>query len=267
MGFLQNDIGPNGGRIFNLKCDFCHSDFIRKHKAKHMQALIHFCSKKCSALHRVGSNKKNGIDQTAQARKVLKQKSLDNPLFRKNITRETNERLMQQHGVSNISQLASVKEKKIASCINKYGVEHPMHLEEVKRKVLSTMKKNGSYKKVSAVELLFRDYLTSLYGISAIESQKTINDWNIDFYIKPIDVYLQIDGVYWHGLLDKKYYKQTNKRTLGITKTIDKDTKQNDWFKTNHLNLVRLTDMDAKQIIENKTCFTKILIEKKKRIW
>jgi hypothetical protein len=71
-----------------------------------------------------------------------------------------------------------------------------------------------------------------------INYQKRYNNWMIDFYSPKLDLYIQMDGVYWHGLLstDEEYSK--SKCGLAILKTKEKDKLQNQIIP----NLIRITD-------------------------
>ena len=87
--------------------------------------------------------------------------------------------------------------------------------------------------------------------------QKIVNGWSIDFYIKPIDKYVQFDGVYWHGLdrsLDKikKLEKPRDKRILD---TYLLDRRQDSWFEENKLNLFRITDRQFNKIHESELLY------------
>jgi hypothetical protein len=76
-----------------------------------------------------------------------------------------------------------------------------------------------------------------------------INKWDIDFYIKSIDTYVQLDGVYWHGL-DRPIDVITlflHPRDKTIYNTLLRDKEQNKWFEQNDKRLIRFTDKEIKQ--------------------
>ena len=70
-----------------------------------------------------------------------------------------------------------------------------------------------------------------------------INQW-VDFFVSKIKVYIQVDGVYWHGLnrpievISNMLTSQDEK----IFKQIKRDKKLNDFMNFNGLKLVRITD-------------------------
>lgn len=77
-------------------------------------------------------------------------------------------------------------------------------------------------------------------------TQKRINGWIVDFYIKSIDTYVQFDGVYWHGLdrTLKELKASKSPRDIMIRKARARDRKQDRWFKANGKRLVRVTDRE-----------------------
>lgn len=149
-----------------------------------------------------------------------------------------------------VNDLKDILEKRKATFIEKYGVENPSQHEEIIKKIHQTKKANGSYGK-SKIEDNFYLYLCRVFNSDNIERSKIVNGWSIDFYLKQIDVYLQLDGIYYHGLdrpVDQiKQFKTVTDYT--IYKTILRDQKQNQWFAENKLKLVRITDQQAEKII------------------
>lgn len=127
--------------------------------------------------------------------------------------------------------------------------EKALNTPEVILKRHETMKRNGTYGKKTKPEILLESFLQSTFGSDNVVYQKFVYRWPIDFYIKSIDVYIQLDGVYWHGL-DRNIEKiasSKSKRDANICKCYYKDSEQNAWFKTNNLMLVRITDKEVKR--------------------
>ena len=78
--------------------------------------------------------------------------------------------------------------------------------------------------------------------------QYVVHRWPIDFYIKSIDTYVQLDGVYWHGL-DRPIEaiaEHRTKRDVQIHKKWLIDRQQVEWFASRGLRLVRITDQEFK---------------------
>lgn len=204
-----------------------------------------------------------------------------NPLQSKKLKDKQNKTIFERYGVSNISFLTEVQEKKKQTTLlnhgveyptqsfeirekikqtnlKNYGVEYPSQKEEVRAIAFETMKKNGNYGTFSKSELLFLESLRSYFGIEDIEHPSRANNHEIDFRIKSLNIYIQFDGRYWHGLdrTIEEIKKFKTKRDKTILSTIERDKKQNQWFKENNLRLIRITDKEFKDrgdsIIEDK---------------
>lgn len=110
----------------------------------------------------------------------------------------------------------------------------------------------------SKAEARFGDLLRERFG--EIKHQKWVNGWPIDFYIPSIDTYVQFDGVYWHGLDRPIELIRASKlvRDQAIVKKWETDRKQDEWFATQRLRLVRITDMDLRASAD--ACAEKVMM-------
>jgi hypothetical protein len=115
------------------------------------------------------------------------------------------------------------------------------------------MKQRGTYVG-SSVEDVFYQFLCDQFGKHDVDRQITIpkTKWAIDFYVRSIDTYVQLDGVYWHGLdrsIEEIAKRKTN-RDIVIHKKWLTDREQEQWFSNAKLRLIRITDKDFKQGID-----------------
>jgi hypothetical protein len=128
-------------------------------------------------------------------------------------------------------QIADVKEKFDWSAAYKKSIE--------------TKQKNKTGKWSSKIEEFLKLILIETFGAGNVEQQVKINNrWTVDFYVKSIDAYIQLDGVYWHGLdrqieIIKEFKSSKDRR---IFQTFKKDREQDLWAKTNNVKLYRITD-------------------------
>lgn len=131
--------------------------------------------------------------------------------------------------------------------LKRYGVAFVSQLPDVKQKKHSSMKKNGTYAKISKFESRVHKILNALYP--DIKSQVSINNWFIDFYIESIKTYLQVDGAYWHGLdrPEEKLRESNSPRDNYILQVKCRDEEQNTWFRTNNIKFARIDDGLAKK--------------------
>lgn len=204
---------------------------------------------------------------------LVEKYGVDNPQKNKKIREKSKATCVERYGVDNPAKSQAVKdkesftqksksteekrlslEKRKSTNLKRYGVEFSMQIQKVKeefdwsevyKKSIKTKKARGTGTWSSKIELLIKDILEEIFGKNNIQEQVRVNKrWTIDFYISSQDVYLQVDGVYWHGLnrsidVIKEFKSSKDKRIL---RTFLKDREQDAWFETNNMKLVRMTD-------------------------
>lgn len=143
----------------------------------------------------------------------------------------------------------------------RYGVDSPMRSTEIRLKAHETMKREGTYGKSRPEDKLYC-LLCEKFGTDNIERQKHVNNSRLDFYIKSIDTYVQLDGIYWHGLNRpiSEIAKFKSPRDRSIFNTYFKDITQNDWFQANGLCLIRITDKEL--LVDPNECMKRIQFKK-----
>lgn len=100
----------------------------------------------------------------------------------------------------------------------------------------------------SRPEARLRRILVSSFGKDAVKQQVRMGRWTVDFYVVPLDVYVELDGVYWHGLdrpmdVIERCGTLTDRKILG---TWHKDRLQDAWFGDNGIRLIRITDKELR---------------------
>jgi hypothetical protein len=171
---------------------------------------------------------------------------------------------MNHYGVEHALQSPELQKKYKATCLERYGVENPLQSKEIVnsvdwkaawKKQHETKKRLGVYQ-TSKIENELFERLIKLFGDENIQRQVQIQheqgSWAIDF--KVYDTYVQLDGVYWHGLdRDIKEIRHSqSKRDNTIMKMIEHDRIQDLWFKEHRLKLIRITDHQAKLITDEE---------------
>lgn len=125
---------------------------------------------------------------------------------------EYKENIFKKYGVKYVSQIPAVQEKIKQKCLEKYGVEYyqqsdkaRQHLSEINKskevqaKMYNTRKKNNSFH-TSQVEKLFKEYLEQNYPNDfEYQYRSELYPFNCDFYIKSLDLYIEINGSWTHG--------------------------------------------------------------------
>jgi len=246
------------------------------------------CCKECSYELRRVTTTKNGTEilrrqKISEGHKKRSEKDI------KKTTQKRKETCLKRYGVEVITQSEEITKKRKETCLKRYGVDWVSKSEEVKSKMWATKEKNDTlpnspkviqkmldtfnskseeekerikvksirsslktFNKRSKTNKLFDKIFSN---ILELEDEFRINygkhrKWFIDFYSKKFDVYIQIDGIYWHG---------TDKSILDILCEIDKtghrhaiaryyhkitDIIQNNFFNENNFKLYRITDID-----------------------
>ena len=195
----------------------------------------------------------------------------DSPVLMERV-RET---MVERHGVSHPMQVPELKEKMEqttferygATCvlqapeikkeierkwIEKYGGPSPFHSKEIQarldhveisRKGMETKKENGTIFS-SKPELELVVWLRETFGGDDVLQQVWIDRTSIDVCVRSLKLYVQLDGVFYHCLIDEasKYPK--------VFKQADRDKRLDDWFRSqDELRLFRLTDLQWNEIV------------------
>lgn len=95
---------------------------------------------------------------------------------------------------------------------------------------------------ISKIELSCLNYIEENIDKN-IEHQKRFKKWAIDFYSPKYDVYIQLDGEFWHGIgYSNEKLNKMKDIGLAILKAKRKDKEQNEIIP----NLIRITDKEFK---------------------
>lgn len=207
--------------------------------------------RKATCLKRFGSS--NAFQSPKTKQTVRQRYGVDNVFQAVSIKKKIVKTLVQNHGVQYVMQSSEMQEKARQTTMKHYGVEHPLQSNEIKAKMdfkaawikrHHTLKTTGAYgKRISKLETLFYEELCRLFD--DVERQVMINNRSIDFFIPKLKLYVQFDGVYWHGLAGQ--IDESTKRGQTIKKTYMLDREQDAWFAQSGLLLVRVTDEEFKQ--------------------
>jgi len=163
-----------------------------------------------------------------------------------------------KYGVDNPAKSSEVKEKIKQTCIKRYGVEYSLQSSEVREKGYETSKKNNSFSK-SKEEESFLKYLKIFDDKLIPHVKHPVLGHNIDYYLPTLDLWVQYDGVYWHG---KEKRKNLSKRARKIEKTVVRDELQNKTIK----NLIRFWSDEVEIAVSNETIFDLIKEKIKSKI-
>lgn len=238
--------------IIELKCDFCDIIYICpvKYKVRARNSKLHFCSIQC----RDSSSKNGKLRESLQTEMIKKYGSfyVETPEFKNSQINAC----LQKYGVTNRLKSKEILDKIKQTNTKKYGRntfvgskshQSKMDYNEVARKAWITKIANGTCSK-SKIEERVYDILSKYFGEASIIRQVPIIRQWIDFYIKPIDLYLQVDGIYWHGLNRpvEEISLQKTAQDKRIFKQIFTDAKLNEHMLKSNKKLLRITDEQIK---------------------
>lgn len=256
-----------------LRCDGCQREYESRKRSRDIKNSTHWCSRKCFGIGmRSGGHIRNLAEKTwlknwgtttpvrhpdVEAKRLAtcqERFGTTSPMQVDDFKKLRRQNNIQKYGVENPACLASTIDKMHQTNIERYGAKSPLkhpvvynrvNWTEAVRKNHETMKRNGSYRKSRAEDRMY-ELLLKQFNTTDVERQckpKGTN-WPIDFYVKSIDTWIQVDGVYWHGL-DRPIEEHVTSnlpRSLSIIGKWHVDRAQDAWLAERNMKLVRVTD-------------------------
>ena len=159
----------------------------------------------------------------------------------------------QRYGIENPAQYGPFKDKAKKTCLINFGVEYSLQSEIVRKKGYETAKRNKSFSK-SKGETIFLKYLKFFDSKIKTHVRHPILKHVIDYYMPQHNLWVQYDGIYWHGKIKRE---NNSRHTLKIKETVKRDQLQNEKIP----NLIRFWSDET--ILAIKTGKIFILIEEK----
>lgn len=255
---------------YEHSCDSCQKLMLRGRKFDHCV----FCSIDCRA-----ESQRSGVLKAHSEEISLTRYGSKNPWGSRHVIEERKQKFFNQYGVENPSQLETVKEKKRATFVSHYGVENnfcrssvrehvaesliskfgglspscdqavkeKMRSPESREKRFRSWCKNGSIRESKPEKTLVK-VLESMYG--DVCRHVTVNGWSIDMYVPQLDTYIQLDGVWWHGLdrpmcVIEEQCKLGSRVNQSIMKKFRTDRDVDEYFSAKKMTLFRFTDIEV----------------------
>jgi hypothetical protein len=167
--------------------------------------------------------------------------------------------MIKKYGYDSPIRIPEIKERIKQTNLKRYGVPYPSQNLEVRKKLSITNQspevKEKKYKALrkkeffnsSAEENRFSEWLLKIDPKAQHHRWHPTVKFLIDFYSPKYDLWIQFDGVYWHG----KYFNssQQGPQADGIKKIMQNDKIQNE----NIPNLIRFWDEESEKAIKNGT--------------
>lgn len=171
--------------------------YIRKLQISRNNIYNIYCSSSCSAkdLDRVNKSKQTKLKRYGSLGYNNRDKA--------------KRTCLEKYGVDNPKKSEQSKKKTIETCLRKYGVCQPTQLQKVidithqEKCILNqqaTKRKNHTFNSSKKEDKLY-NLLCDKYGSSDIIRQYLENRYpfNCDFYIKSIDTFIELQGMWTHG--------------------------------------------------------------------
>lgn len=219
-----------------LQCDTCLNQFVSNRRA-YLKKEHHWCSVICTNV----AMKDGGHLHQKMKQTWRNNHNAEHPMRTQAVRDKHQQTCQARHGVGSPLQIPHVR---VASqTLESYAKKHRTH------------KRNGTYRQ-SYVETHFYNMLVSRFGIDDVERQKRPEGtaWPIDFYVKSLDTWIQVDGIYWHGLdgqlEEHRKRASVDKRSRIIAYKWEIDRRQERWFAERGMRLLRFTDVEIKSMKE-----------------
>jgi len=155
-----------------------------------------------------------------------------------------------RYGVEIAINNSEIRNRAKQTILQKYGVDNVFKSKEIQRQIRQTIidNENANISKRSKNEMSFEnDFLSRFFDKNDIEIQKyAFERWPIDFYIKSCNLYIQIDGMHWHGLdinrTKLRKLAKTSEHFRAINRKIIIDKQRVTMFFRDKLKLIRISD-------------------------
>lgn len=177
-------------------------------------------------------------------------------------------------GRENLSIMAKqTLQKRKNTCLKKYGVEYILNNQEIANKRLYTLKRNHTFN-TSKIEQQFKEYLEQNYPNDFEYQYKSeLYPYNCDFYIKSLDLYIEIQGNWTHGghpfnennqddinRLNEMKQKNSKYYQNAIETWTIRDINKRNIAKQNNLNYLEIFTKDINKAIKIFECLIKTKI-------
>ena len=109
---------------------------------------------------------------------------------------------LSKYGVDNPAKSNLIRYKMHQTCLQKYGVSNPFQKEDIREKAFNTMRKNNSFKTSTQEEIIYNRLCDIFSSDNIVRQYKDKNKYpfNCDFYIKSLNLFIECNYYWGHGL-------------------------------------------------------------------
>lgn len=197
------------------------------------------------------------IVKQKKAQTAMAHYGVDNPSRSAVIKQKKVDTCLKNHGVINPYCRPDNVQKRRDVCMERYGVPTPLQCPDVLARSngpegiarrFETMRKNGNVWKSGPEDHVARLFVDA-FGAGAVERHVNVNGWSIDFYVVPLDRYVQFDGTFWHGKTFDDDDELKERYPVIYRKKV-RDREQNVWFPAAGKRLVRVDELEFKEHVK-----------------
>lgn len=156
-----------------------------------------------------------------------------------------------RYAVQNPSQSPEVKRQKEQTSLDHFGVPYPSQRPEARlrfsrlartpafqAKRHATLMRNGVFKR-QASRGEDEVFAALVQAFPQTQRHVRVHRWNIDFFIPELGLYVNYNGVYWHGryLSDADLRAASTRQSKVILGTKQRDQERETWFREQGLQL------------------------------
>lgn len=263
----------------SYKCALKDPEFIQ-HKiqsAKETKRRLYGNENYCNS-NKIKETKKErygdpGFNNSDKAKETnLVKYGTTSPLGNKQLRRIGEETKIRRYGDPNYNN----REKYVETMVSSYGVHNSYQLPEVRKKIdrekaSETKRKNKTFNSSKQEDHLYQ-ILTELYGKNDILRQYKDSErypWSCDFYIKSLDLFIELQGFFTHGghPFDKTNYEDLQRKSeleekwnctksklyiIALNVWCNTDIKKRNLAKDNGLNYIEIFKLNvSKEEVQN----------------
>lgn len=221
--------------VYVCECDVCHVQFeLTPGRIKRNQRY-QICGRACQNK----AQRKGGLLDELKKEICLANWGVDNIAKSDHYKKTATNTIITRYGsIDAFNQI--IHEKRTQTNLLKYGVENALQRPEIIAKQKATMIAKGSKRFQSRLERQVGELLRSTF--KDVQTQRWVNGSPIDFYLPEHDLYIQVDGEFYHGLTERA------RQYAFVKVNYDRDRAQDAWFQANGLKLLRLSEATCKTL-------------------
>ena len=186
---IQYKISKTNLERFGKKCVFENEDIKKK------------INKNIQKKYKVDNVSQSTLIKEKKKQTLLINHGVEYSFQSKKIQNKSKKTCFKKYGVDFYSKTKEFKDKSKKTCLERYGFPYPLQSKEILKKVHLTKKRNGTYSTSKPEENLYRiiQVIFPNYTLTRQHSSDSRYPFACDFYIKELDLFIELQGHWTHG--------------------------------------------------------------------